>query len=56
MGEISEYLLSQPNKILIDAFRRHKYLEEELFAYADLLSISQLGANTYTPHLNIELI
>jgi hypothetical protein len=53
LSELNTYILNQPNKILHQAFRRHKYLEEELFAYADLLSISRLGACTYTPQINI---
>lgn len=48
LNQVNNYILNQPNKILHQAFRRHRYLEEELFAYADLLSISKVGANTYT--------
>lgn len=48
--------MSQPNKILHEACRRHKYLEEELFAYADFLSISHVGAQTYTPQANIQKV
>jgi hypothetical protein len=28
-------------------------LEEELFAYADKISISRMGSTTYTPEVNI---
>lgn len=54
LAECDEYIMSQPNKILHEACRRHKYLEEELFAYSDLLSISHLGAQIYTPQNNIQ--
>lgn len=56
LAECDDYIMSQPNKILHEACRRHKYLEEELFAYADFLSISHVGAQTYTPQANIQKV
>lgn len=49
LEEVNDYVMNQPNKILHHAVRRHKYLEEEMFAYADFISISRLGSNVYTP-------